>query len=74
MVIEGARTILTILFYYVLKEVKKEVKTKKTKKLTKWLILFSLPHYPDVQYPENLHELHNDLPFLPERIKTRKVE
>ena len=28
----------------------------------------------DVQYPEKLHELHNDLPFLPERIKIRKVE
>ena len=23
----------------------------------------------DVKYPENLHHLHNDLPFLPERIK-----
>ena len=22
----------------------------------------------DVQYPEKLHELHNDLPFLPERM------
>ena len=22
----------------------------------------------DVQYPEKLHKLHNDLPFLPERI------
>ena len=22
----------------------------------------------DVQYPEKLHELHNDLPFLPERV------
>ena len=21
-----------------------------------------------IQYPEKLHELHNDLPFLPERI------
>ena len=21
----------------------------------------------DVQYPENLHKLHNDLPFLPEK-------
>ena len=28
----------------------------------------------DVQYPEKLHELHNDLPFLPERIKIEKVE
>ena len=28
----------------------------------------------DVQYPENLHKLHNDLPFLPERIKIEKVE
>ena len=28
----------------------------------------------DVQYPENLHNLQNDLPFLPERIKTEKVE
>ena len=27
----------------------------------------------DLQYPEILHELHNDLPFLPERIKTEKV-
>ena len=23
----------------------------------------------DVQYPEKLHELHNDLPFLPKRNK-----
>ena len=23
----------------------------------------------NVQYPENLHELHDDLPFLPERMK-----
>ena len=23
----------------------------------------------DVQYPKNLHNLHNDLPFLPERMK-----
>ena len=28
----------------------------------------------DVQYLENLHNLHNDLPFLPERIKIEKVE
>ena len=28
----------------------------------------------DIQYPEMLHELHNDLPFLPERIKIHKVE
>ena len=27
----------------------------------------------DVQYPEKLHELHNDLPFLPERMKTEKL-
>ena len=23
----------------------------------------------DVQYPEKLYDLHNDLPFLPERMK-----
>ena len=23
----------------------------------------------DVQYPKNLHDLHNDLPFLPRRMK-----
>ena len=23
----------------------------------------------DVKYPEKLHELHNDLPFFPERMK-----
>ena len=28
----------------------------------------------DVQYLEKLHELHNELPFLPERIKLEKVE
>ena len=28
----------------------------------------------DVQYLEKLHELHNDLPFLPERTKIEKVE
>ena len=28
----------------------------------------------DVQYPENLHNLDNDLPFLPETIKIEKVE
>ena len=28
----------------------------------------------DVQYPENLHNLHNDLPFLPERMKIEKFE
>ena len=28
----------------------------------------------DVQYLEKLHELHNDLPFLPERMKIEKVE
>ena len=26
----------------------------------------------DVEYPENLHDLHSDLPFLPERIKINK--
>ena len=28
----------------------------------------------DVQYLEKLHEPHNDLPFLPEKIKIEKVE
>ena len=28
----------------------------------------------DIKYPENLHHLHNDLPFLPERMKIEKVE
>ena len=28
----------------------------------------------DVQYLEKLHELHNDLPFLPEGMKIEKVE
>ena len=27
-----------------------------------------------VQYLEKLHELNNDLPILPERMKTEKVE
>ena len=26
----------------------------------------------DVEYPKNLHDLHSDLPFLPERIKIDK--
>ena len=28
----------------------------------------------DVQCLEKLHKIHNDLPFLPERMKTEKVE
>ena len=28
----------------------------------------------DGQYPENLHNFHNDVPFLPERMKIGKVE
>ena len=28
----------------------------------------------DVQYPEKLHELYNDLPFLPERMKIDKFK
>ena len=28
----------------------------------------------DVKYPENLHNLHNDLPLLPERMKIEIVE
>ena len=28
----------------------------------------------EVQYPESLHNLYNDLPFLPETMKTEKVE
>ena len=28
----------------------------------------------DAQYPEKLHELHNDLPFLPKRMNIEKVE
>ena len=28
----------------------------------------------DVQYPENFHNLHNDLSFFPERMKIEKVE
>ena len=28
----------------------------------------------EVEYPEKLHELHNDLPFLPERKKINNVE
>ena len=27
----------------------------------------------DVQYYEKLHHLHNDLPFLPERMKIEKI-
>ena len=28
----------------------------------------------DVQYPEKFYDLHNNLPFLPERMKIEKVE
>ena len=27
----------------------------------------------DVQHPKKLHEFHNDLPFLPKRIKIEKI-
>ena len=28
----------------------------------------------DVRYPKNLHNLHNDLPFFPKRMKIEKFE
>ena len=28
----------------------------------------------NVQYPEKFHEIHNDLPILPEKMKIEKVE
>ena len=28
----------------------------------------------DVEYPKNLHKLHSDVPFLPERKKIEKVK
>ena len=28
----------------------------------------------DVEYPKNLHKLHSDLPFLPERMKINKYD
>ena len=28
----------------------------------------------DVQYPEKLHDIHNDLSFLPKRMKNEKVK
>ena len=31
-------------------------------------------HIIGVQYPKKLHDLHNDLPFIPERMKIEKVE
>ena len=31
-------------------------------------------HKVDIKYLEELHELHNDLPFLPERMETEKLE
>ena len=40
------------------------------KKVMKKMIFFEV----HVQYLEKLHELHNDLPFLPEKMKIKKVE
>ena len=31
-------------------------------------------YFFEVQYYEKLHEIHNDLPFLPERMKIDKVK
>ena len=28
----------------------------------------------DVEYPEELHKMHNNLPFMPEKMKINKVE
>ena len=28
----------------------------------------------NIQYPEKLHELHNDLPFSQEKMKTEKID
>ena len=34
----------------------------------------SFKNKSDIQYTERLHELHNDLQFLPKRMKTEKIE
>ena len=31
-------------------------------------------HKINIQYPKKLHKLHNDLPFVPERMKLQKVK
>ena len=31
-------------------------------------------YFLEIQYPENLHEFHDDLPFVPERMKIEKSE
>ena len=31
-------------------------------------------YFLDVQYPKKLHEIHNDLPFLQERIKIENLK
>ena len=28
----------------------------------------------DIDYPKNLHDLHNDLPFLPQKMKINKCD
>ena len=43
---------------------------KKVKKDIFYVDIFKV----DVQYPENLQNLHNDLSFLPERMKIENVE
>ena len=47
------------------------------KKVMKDIFLESYKGYfleTDVQYLEKLHELHNDVPFLHERLKIEQVE
>ena len=47
------------------------------KKVIKDIFLESYKGYfleTDVQYLEKLHELHNDVPFLHERLKIEQVE
>ena len=31
-------------------------------------------YFVNVQYPENLHDFHNDLKFLPKRMKIEKIK
>ena len=54
----------------------KEVERFTTKKIAK-LVKNGRKGYlleVDVEYPEELHEMHNNLPFMPEKMKINKVE
>ena len=55
----------------------KDIERFTTKKIANWVRKNGRKSYlleVDLEYPKELHKMHNDFPFIPEKIKINNVE